>query len=123
MFLICDRFSVGSPTQYLGFDRLFSESICYDLDTVIVQFGIQTENRMQAQEKGGGGKWRMKYKTMAEVLGITEEEWRGGFDQQELMETGLDFRNAMREAAKRGEVLDVDAWLAQQEQANADDDD
>lgn len=120
--LVCKRYTVGSPTQYLEFDRIFSANICYDIDVTIAQFGIQTENRMQEQKKTGKGKWEQKYKTMAEVLGITDDEWRGGFDQQELVSAGSDYRQAVVEAARRGEEIpDIDEWLANREPDYSDD--
>lgn len=121
---ICRRYSVGSPSQYIGFDRIFSDNICYDVDAVVAHFGIQTENRMQEQRKKSSGKWELKYKTMPEVLGIREDEWRGGFDQQELVAAGAEYRQAVVEAAKRGEeVPDIDEWMAQRELAESSDDD
>lgn len=109
--LVCRRYSLR-PTTVLGFDRIFSDSVCFDLDVVVAQFGIQTDNRMQAEEKRGG-KWQKKYGTMAEVLGITQDEWSGGLDQQTLEDSSEAYIRAAREAMRKGETMpDVDTWLA-----------
>ena len=114
--MVCQRYGM-MPSVRIGFDKEFSDNICFDVDTTVAQFGLWVESRMQAEEKSNG-KWKKKYPTMAEVLGISEDEEFGGLDRQELKETSGDFKTAFIEAAKRGEVLDIDEWLKQQDAAD-----
>lgn len=53
---------------------------------------------------------------MSEVLGIDEVERLGGFDEQELRTTSWGYKEAVIEAAKKGEPIpDIEEWLAAQD--------
>ena len=110
---ICSRYpGAGTPTRYTGLDRIFSDSVCFEIDLGIAEFGRWVESRKEATRREGK-KIKPLYDNMNDVLGVTEEERRGGFDPQELRSTGWDYKEAVIEAAKKGlPPPDINEWMA-----------
>lgn len=122
--VVCQRYGI-LPSKLLGFDLIFSDSICFDVDVTVAKFGQQTDSRMAAEKKKGKYGREKKHKTMSEVLGLSEDEWRGGFDQQELEDAGEMYLAAVKQAQREGKpVPDIDEWMATYDPhaENADDD-
>jgi hypothetical protein len=70
---------------------------------------------MEAQQRVGKHRLEPKYKTLNDVLGVTEAIRRGGWSKgSDITDAGADFRVASLEAAQRGEVLDVVEWMRAQ---------
>jgi hypothetical protein len=114
---LCHRYAgAGTPTQYLGLNRIFSDSVCAEVDKGIAQFGLWVEGRIQHRKKVGKHKWEAAHKTLGEALGIVEEARRGGWHSgAELRDVSLDYRNAVFEAKKKGlPPPDIADWLAAQ---------
>jgi hypothetical protein len=114
---LCATFpGAGTPTQYLGLNRVFSDWVCAEVDKGLAQWRIWYQGRMQQMQKSGRHSWRPKYKTLNELLGITEEVRRGGFTGKDLTDVSALYKRAVVEAAKQGEPPpDAEEWFAKYE--------
>ena len=111
---MCHTFpGAGTPTQYLGFGRYFSDRVCAEIDIGLAQFRGWYTSRMEQRRKVGKHKWEPTYKNLDEVLGVTEALRRGGWDGKELTDVSQDYRQAVIAATKKGlPPPDITVWMA-----------
>jgi hypothetical protein len=122
----CHAFpGAGTPTQFLGLDRVFSDWVCAEIDKGLAQWRLWYQGRMHEMEKSGKHSWRPKYQTLDALLGITEAERRGGFATGgELTDVSTAYKNAVIEAAKKGlPPPDAAQWYAEFQATGVDDED
>ncbi len=105
-----------SPTHFYKLDRKYSDAICAQIDQGLAQYVRWYEARKEERKKSGKHKWESKYKDLNELLGVTEELRRGGWnDGSELKEVSYDYKTAVIDAIAAGKpVPDVEEWLAAQ---------
>lgn len=113
---VCRVFpGAGTPTQYIGLDRDFSEHVCVEIDKGLAQYVRFYDARFEAQEKSGKYKMRQKYRTLGAVLGIDEEIRRGGMDGGELKDRSKSYLDAVIAARAAGKAPPpITEWMAQQ---------
>jgi hypothetical protein len=113
---VCRVFpGAGTPSQYLGLNEQFSDWICAEIDKGLAQYVRWYDARFEAQEKSGKHKYRQKYRTLGAVLGIEEEERRGGMTGGELTDYSKGYLHAMIEARAKGlPVPDINTWIQEQ---------
>lgn len=112
---LCANFpGAGTPTQYTGLNRVFSDWICAEIDKGLSLYRNWYTSRAHEMEKRGKHSYRPKYRTLDELLGITEALRRGGFATgAEITSVSDEYRQAVIAAHKRGEAPpDVTEWLA-----------
>ena len=96
-------------------DRVFSDAVCAEVDKGLAQYVRWYESRAEEQRKVGKHKYKRKYDTLDELLGVTEAQRRGpyGMDGAKLTEVSGDYKRACIEAAKAGLPMpDITQWLA-----------
>jgi hypothetical protein len=107
----------GTVTQNLGLNRIFSDYVCYEIDSGLAQWRLWYKGRMREQQKIGKGKWSSRYKDLNDVLGVTEALRRGGWEGKELTHVSGDYKTAVIEAAKKGlPPPDIHEWMAKQQE-------
>lgn len=111
-----------SPSVRLGFDKEFSELVCWKIDAGLAQFKLWYDSRMQARRKVGKYGQEAKYKTLTAVLGVYDEMQNGGFkNRAELSEVSEDYLQAVIAAHKEGKPRpDIVSWMSQKMNTNAD---
>jgi hypothetical protein len=111
---LCHEFpGAGTPTQYTGLNRRFSDSVCAEIDKGLAQYRIWYTGRMKQQQKVGKHRYKPAFQTLDDVLGVTEALRRGGWDGQELTDVSGDYKQAVIEAAKKGlPAPDINMWMA-----------
>lgn len=122
---VCRRYpGAGTPTQYLGLDRYFSDSVCTVVDFGIAEFGEWVDGRSQQRQKvGRKGKTKPVYDTLADVLGITEAQARAGKSGKEFSQLAGGYLQATIAARKDGAQgppcppgIDPELWARLQQQ-------
>lgn len=116
---LCHQFpGAGTPSQYLGLNRHFSPWVCAEIDKGLAQFRIWYMGRMEKQVKAGKHKLRPAYKTIAEVIGIVEDQRRGGWGSgAKIASKGEEYKEAVLQAVRDGKPIpDVQEWLLEQEE-------
>jgi hypothetical protein len=99
---VCRRYpGAGTPTQFLGLDRQFSDAVCAVVDMGIAQYGEWVDDRREQTVKVGKS-LRKRYDRMADLLGITEEQNRGGMDGADLTAASKDYALALAKARATG---------------------
>lgn len=99
----CASWGKLSPSQKAGLTREFPSWVCNEVDKGLAEYRRWYLSRMEAVTKKG----RPKYRTIADVLGITEERNRGNMSGDELTEKATNLRMAMIEARKSGQHVDI----------------
>lgn len=92
-----------SPSQKAGLTREFPSWVCNEIDKGLAQYRLWYQSRMEAITRKG----KPKYRTLAEVLGITEERNRGNMSDDQLSDKATELRLAMIEAHKSGQHVDI----------------
>jgi len=128
LYEVCEAIRVWpgliSPSHFLKFDQRYSDVICAEIDKGLAQYVNWYESRREERRKAGKHKWENKYKTLNDLLGVTEELRRGGWvNGSELTEVSYDYKEAVIQAMKEGKPMpDVTEWLAAQNGDDQDDD-
>jgi hypothetical protein len=105
-----------SVTHYWKIDQVYSDSVCAEIEKGLAQYVRWYEARSEQQRKIGKHRYESKYKTLNELLGVTEELRRGGWNSgRELTEVSSDYKDACIAAAMAGLPMpDVNDWLVSQ---------
>jgi hypothetical protein len=112
-----------SPSHFMKIDQSFSDAVCAEIDKGLAQYVRWYESRGEQQRKVGKHRYEAKYKTLNELLGVTEDLRRGGWNNgREPTEVSSDYKDACIAAAVAGKPLpDVTEWLATQMEDDDDD--
>jgi hypothetical protein len=79
----------------------------------LAQFVLWYDSRKDARTKVGKHKWQPTHRTLADMLGITEEKRRGGWDGSELTDAGKLYQKAVMKATREGKPPpDIKQWIA-----------
>lgn len=101
---VCRRYpGAGTPTTWLGLNNYFSDSVCAMVDIGIASYGEWVDLRKKARRKSGKNKIEPLYKTLGELLGVDEEERRGGLSGGDLRQQSRSYLDAVIQANLRGE--------------------
>lgn len=92
-----------SPSQKAGLTREFPRWVCNEVDKGLAEYRLWYMSRREAVTRKG----KPKYRTLAEVIGISEERNRGNFVGNELTDKATELRMAMIEARKSGQHVDI----------------
>jgi hypothetical protein len=120
LYEICETVRVFpgliSPSHFYKLDERFSDAVCAEIDKGLAQYVLWYEGRRDERRKAGKNRWESKYKDLKDLLGVTEEERRGGWtDGDALTSTSKSYLEAFTQAVAEGRpVPDVAEWLAAQ---------
>jgi hypothetical protein len=114
-----------SPSHFMKIDLIFSDAVCAEIDKGLAQYVRWYEARSEQQQKVGKHKFKNKYETLNDLLGVTEEQRRGGWtDGSKLTEVSGSYKDACIAAAVAGKPMpDVTEWLAKQRAEQESDED
>lgn len=100
---MCRRYG-QVPSRYLGFDAIFGDWICAEVDKHVARFGEWAEHRI-AERKRTGKTWGPRYTTLGEALGIDEEARTGGRTGAERKAVAQAYNDACLAAQQAGDPM------------------
>lgn len=104
---------MGSPSHAAGLHKQFSPWVCLEIDKGLAQYVRWYEARFEATRKAGKHKIEQRFKTLSAVLGMEEEQRRGGFTGEQLTDLTTEYRQAVIQAMRAGEPMpDIQEWMA-----------
>lgn len=102
-----------SPTHFMKMDQVFSDAVCAEVDKGLAQYVRWYEARAEEQQKVGKHKYKRRFDTLGELLGIEEEQRRGGWTNgAQLTEVSKAYRDACIAATIAGQPMpNVVEWM------------
>jgi hypothetical protein len=109
LYRLCEACALAgkSQSEATGLTKQFPAWICLEIDKGLTEYRRWYLNRFEAVTKKG----KPKYRSLADVLGITEERNRGNMSHEELTAKSTNLRMAMIEAMQSGQEFDISKYL------------